>query len=168
MALVSEDGTGKFNAESYCSVAQATAFHSVRSTADLWGDLDTGVKESALRAATDYLMQTYSGRWAGYRMTTTQALDWPRRAVPWPDAVQMYRTDGTIPKELLNACAELALKASSGSLLSDLGRETQSESVDVISVTYVQGSSRQTQYPTVERWLTSLLNVASGISIVRA
>lgn len=170
MSLITEDGTGKFNAESYCSVAQATSFHSVRSTVDSWGDMDVDKQEACLRAATDYITQTFGGRWGGDRKSSTQALEWPRVAVPWPDGYLTYRPDGTIPQELVNACAELALKAYSGPLLADLGRETSSESVDVISVSYVPGSSRQTKYPTVERWLRSLLVGASvnSISVSRA
>jgi hypothetical protein len=157
MALIVEDGTGKSTAEAYCSTAQADTYHAVRTAGESWTDLDTDVKERALREATDYLTQTYTGRWGGVRSTDAQALDWPRLSVPWEDSQTGYRPDNTIPSELVKASAELAFRASTSPLVVDLGRETASERVDVISVTYVQGADRQAQYEVVEMWLKPLL-----------
>ena len=58
----------------------------------------------------------------------------------------------------------LALVAgeASGDLLADLGRETLSETVDVISVTYAEGKSRQTQYAAVSGYLRSFLIGGGG------
>ena len=166
MALIVEDGTGKTTAEAYCSVAQADTYHAVRTAGEGWTDLDTDVKERALREATDYLTQTYTGRWGGQRSTDEQALDWPRLNVPWADSNAGYRPNNTIPAELLRATAELAMRASASPLVVDLGRETASERVDVISVTYVQGAERQAQYEVVDMWLKPLLVSGGGNSIM--
>lgn len=165
MTLIVETGAGLANAESYASVAFATAFHGARGKADAWDAVED--KEAALRNATDYMTQQYSCRWAGTRFSEAQALDWPRYDVPWSDQALGVRPQNVIPSELMSACAELALKSASAALLTDLGRETLSEKVDVISVTYAQGASRQTKYPTVEGWIRPLLKAGSGIPIVR-
>jgi hypothetical protein len=173
MALIVEDGTGKVNAEAFCSVAQVTTYHAVRSTASAWVDLDLEVQEAALREATDYIQFTYAGQWSGDRKSDTQSLDWPRTGAEREDSLSGYWTDNTIPAPLVFATAELALKAATaGPLVSDLGRETISESVDVISVTYAKGGERQTQYEVADKWLQPLLDNggagASGVKIVRA
>ena len=160
MALIIEDGTGKADAESYCSAADATAHHNGRGKADAWDAVDD--KEAALRNATDYITAIYRSRWAGIRATAVQALDWPRSDVPWEDSPLGVRPSNTIPLELKQACAELALKANDTPLLTDLGRETLSERVDVIAVTYAEGKSRQTQYALVDGLLRSLLIGGGG------
>jgi hypothetical protein len=167
MALTTEDGTGKSNAESYCSVAQATAYHTGRSTAATWDNLDADVQESALRAATDYIQQMYAGMWSGQRKTDEQALDWPRTEAEREDSVSGYWLDNVVPYLLVNACADLALKAATAPLIVDLGRETVSESVDVVSVTYAKGGERQTQYEAADRWLRPLLNGGAGGSSIK-
>ena len=52
MSLVVEDGTGKADAESYISVADADTYHSNRGNTD-WAALTTTEKEQLLRGATD-------------------------------------------------------------------------------------------------------------------
>lgn len=167
MTLIVEDGTNVPNAESYASVAQADAHHAGRSSA-AWLDLDTDVKERCLRESTDYITQRYSGRWGGMRSLWDQALDWPRYNVPLVDSLNGYRPNDAVPPELVKACAELAYKTNTTPLTTDTGRETLSETVDAISVTYAQGASRQTQYPAVEGWLKPLLVAPSSIKITRA
>lgn len=167
MALVVEDGTGLANAESYASVAEATAYHNSVGSGDAWDAVDN--KEAALRKATNFLTQEYRGRWAGIRTTSVQRLDWPRSGVRWSDSPSGWRSATSIPEELKFAVAELALRSESGDLLSDEGRETLSESVGPISVTYAQGSSRQTKFASVAGWLSSLVSRSgSQISIQRA
>ena len=170
MTLIVEDGTGKTTSESYCSVAQADAYHSVRSTASTWVDFDTDAKEAALRLATDYIQQLYAGRWVGRRCTDGQALDWPRYDADRPDSSSGYWLSTVVPDILVKGCAELALKAASAPLVVDLGRETVNERVDVISVTYAQGAERQTTYAAADLWIQPLLTGGSGdvINITRA
>ena len=80
MALIVEDGTGKSDAESFISVADADTYHSNRGNTD-WASLLTAAKEQNLRKATDYICQVYRMKWAGTRVNGTQALDWPRAYV---------------------------------------------------------------------------------------
>lgn len=163
MALILEDGTGLANAESYCSVAQAAAYHSARGRADDWDAVVD--KEAALRLATDHMLQVYSGRWKGTRLNTTQALDWPRVGVRTLDAPTVDLPSNAIPPGVRNACAELALRSDAAALLQDTGRETLSESVGEVSVTYAEGKTRQTQYPVVDGWVRQYL-AGGGVSSI--
>lgn len=174
MALIVEDGTGLANAESYASVAETDTYHSDRGEVD-WAALTTAEKEQALRRATDFMVQSYRQRWLGYRRTSTQRLDWPRSDVPINDGPGGYGTwpyyvsDTIVPAEVKSACAELALRAAAGPLLTDTGRETVSESVGELSVTYRAGAARQTGYESVERALRPYLRSGpSTIAIGRA
>jgi hypothetical protein len=176
MALIVEDGSGKTDAESYISVSDATAYHAARGNA-AWAALasDT-VREQALRAATDYMLQAYRYQWAGSRKTATQALDWPRIDVPRLDtrqplySLQSYYDESSVPTEVARACAVLALKASTGELAPDIGRIKSREKVDVIEVEYQQGAAPYVRYRAVDNLLAGMLKTSSGslISLVRA
>jgi hypothetical protein len=159
MALEVEDGTGKANAESYISAADAGTYHTSRGNA-AWADLSEPEQEAALRRATDYMLQTYRQRWSGYRKYTTQALDWPRLNVEIRDTTLYgitYVETNVVPAEVKRACAELALRASEGALLDDLDPEVTSESVGSISVTYAPGARQIKKYPAIDRLLGAYL-----------
>lgn len=162
MALIVEDGTGLSTAESYISVANADAYFTDRGNT-VWTALTTQAKEQALRAATDYMASVYTGRWAGRRTTTTQALDWPRSFVVNKDAPGYYGTSpsyypfNAVPTAVARACAELAVRASAGSLLADQGAQVTSETVGPISVTYADGARQSIAYKAVDGMLTPYL-----------
>src|SRR5687767_6245334 len=80
MALEVEDGTGKANAVSYISLADADTYFAARAV-EAWEDADEVEKESALIRATDALDSWARGRWKGTKKTSTQALAWPREDV---------------------------------------------------------------------------------------
>lgn len=165
MSLVVEDGTGLANAESYISVANADAYFTARGNATWAAITTTALKEEALRRATDYMVQVYRQRWQGYRMTDTQALDWPRSGVV-VDAYRYVDTD-EVPTEVAHACAELAVRASAGELVSDLSRVARRVKVDVIETEYEPGSLHKS-YPAVSRLLAPFLKSAGGATLVRA
>lgn len=174
MALIVEDGTGKSDAESYSSVADATTYHTARGNA-AWAALasDT-IREQLLRKATDYMVATYRTRWAGYRKTTTQAVDWPRYEVPILDSA----TEGTyaafyasdeVPTAVARACAELALRAIDGDLAADLDVPVTSEQVGPISVTYAEGARQTKTYRAVDAMLAPFFEASGGmIKVSRA
>lgn len=159
MAIVIEDGTGKSNAEAYISVADADAYFAARGNA-AWEALADDAKEQALRAGADYL---HGYTWKGYRLTTTQALVWPRYGVV-VDGV----TQAPVPEAIRRSNAELAVRASSGSLLVDAGAQVKSETVGPISVTYADGARQQTRYEAVDRMLAPYLAGGGQILVVRA
>lgn len=162
MALIVEDGTGKADAESYISVEDATAYHADRGNA-AWASLasDT-VREQLLRRATEYMLQVYRSAWQGYRMTSAQALDWPRADVcvdGYPLAIDI------VPAEVKRACAELALKANSGPLAPDLGQAIKRQKIGPIDTEYADYSPQSKRYVAIDRLLQPLLSGRGGMSI---
>lgn len=165
MALVVEDGTGKADAESFISVADALAYHEARGNA-AWAAVATDtVREQLLRKATDYMEFAYGQRWKGVRTTTTQALSWPRSGVFINDNLI---PSNVVPTAVQRACAELALRAVSGDLAPDLGAQVKSETVGPLATTYADGARQQTKYQAVDSILSGLLDGSSGmIKLVR-
>jgi len=166
MSLIVEDGSGLATAESYISVVDADAHHASRGTAEAsWVGLDTDIKEQCLRRATDYCIQTYRGSWKGVAVKPdTQALDWPRYSV-YPNESVLYALSSTaVPTEVKRACAELALRANTESLTSDVAPvgAVLSEQVGSIAVTYANASTSQTRYTAVDRMLGPLLLDGAG------
>lgn len=159
MALVVEDGTVVPEAEALCSVEFADAHFDKRGNT-AWLDLDESVKEAALRRATDYLEDVYGPRFQGARVSAAQALSWPRKGVT-------LSTADSVPSRVQRACAELAAKAVAGELLADIGRQTLSETVGELSVTYDPAGPRSTQYAAVQAMLAPLLGHAAGSATVR-
>lgn len=167
MTLTVEIGTASSTSEAYCDVAYADSYFAARGHT-LWAGLVTGDKEAALRRAADYLTATYRTRWAGRRVSATQALDWPRYQAPNADAFAAYYPSDSIPREVVQANAELALRAAAGELIEDLEPPVASESVGPVSTTYFQGASREKKFPAIDRMLAPLLRGAGGIKLVRA
>jgi len=174
MTIIVEDGTGRSDAESYASVADADSYLAARGIA-AWAALTTAAKEIALRAAGDHMLQHYRTLWLGSRQSITQAMDWPRYSVPRPDtrngpwSYTSYYGITEIPPEVKKACIELALRASTAPLVKDLGAQIDSVSVDVVSVTYTQGAREQARYEAVDRLLAPLLLAGDfSFSLARA
>lgn len=157
--------TGSPDAEAYCSVVQADAYHEKRGAAS-WAALTESQKEAALRLATDYLTRAYQPRWAGNRTNDVQALDWPRALVPRPGVGAFY-PDDEIPKELIGASAELALKSVSGPLIEDIEPPVIEETIGPITTRYAAGASQSKKYPAVDRLLAPLLAGGGGVKFVR-
>jgi hypothetical protein len=160
MALLVEDGTIVAGAESLASVADADLYHTNRGNTSWTGV--TATKEAALRRATDYMQQTYRQRWKGYRKDAVQALDWPRTFVYLEEFVHgavgtfpFLVPDTIVPLEVKNACCELALRALSGELSPDIGRQAISKAVGPIRVEYDKAS----QYYTVYRAVDAMIQV---------
>lgn len=188
MALIVEDGTGKSDAESYISVADADTYHTARGNT-AWTSLsgDT-VKEQALRKAADYMVQAYRQRWKGVRKSSTQALDWPRSGVlveqvldtanyvlPELDQINGYiLPNNVVPDEVARANAELALRTLSTTLNPDLTRsdDVKREKVDVIEVEYKDTARPYPTFSAVDGMLTPFLRNGSAygqgaISLIR-
>ena len=179
MALIVEDGTGKSDAESYISVADADDYFSKRGNA-AWAGLTTEQKEQSLRKATDYMVQAYRLRWKGVRTVATQALDWPRAFVERLDYRyagingyttidgQYYYPSNEVPEEVKRACAEMAVRASSETLLADVGAQVKSESIGPISVTYADGARQNKAYKAVDGILATFLMSPGAVQVLRS
>lgn len=166
MALITEDGTGRADAESYCTVVFADAHHAARGVTS-WDALDTAAKEQRLRLATEYMVQAYRLQWAGWRSTAAQALDWPRAYVPRRDVGDYYASN-IVPAEVQRACAELAVRVTAGGrLLADQGREVLEQTVGPITTKYAQGTGQATRYAAVDALLGPLLLGERGGAAMR-
>lgn len=174
MALEVEDGTGKANADSYVSVAEADTYHSDRGNT-LWATMSTPEKEASLRRGTDYMVQVYRDLWAGSRKTVEQSLDWPRYEVPikdsptgygsWPS----YYADDEVPLAVRQACALMAFKAASGDLAPDVGTPVKREKVGPIEVEYQDGARQTVRYQALDNMLGPFLKGGqSYVRVVRA
>lgn len=174
MALIVEDGTQVVGAESYASVTFADIYHSARGNAK-WSSLSVAQKEARLRKATQYLTAMYRPRWAGTRMSSTQALDWPRgyvylrpfvRGALDPFALSPYLlASNTVPLEVQQATAEMALRADDDvELLADLSQQVLSEQVGSLQVTYSERSPQQKRYPLIDGLLSDYLGGGSSVN----
>ncbi len=162
MSLVTEDGTGLANAESYISVANAITYHTNRGNTS-WVSLTTTQQEQSLRLATDYMMSEYRLMWLGRRVLITQALDWPRVGVILEDFGGSQGRKGMgsyglfqvafniVPTEVAWVCAEFALRAGSvigqtSPLDPDQSQNVLKEIVGPISIDYDPDSPQQIRY----------------------
>jgi hypothetical protein len=174
MALIVEDGTGLADAESFISVADATAYHAARGN-DAWAALASDAeREKYLRRATDYMEEVYRDMWAGYRRTVTQALCWPRYMVPIKDSpggyasLPSYYPDDSVPKLVARACAALALKAITGDLEPDLDAQVKRKSVGPLDVEYYEKPMQPKRPRAVDEMLQPFfLMDGLNISLVR-
>lgn len=173
--FIPEDGTGKPDANSLCSLEDARDYHAYRNNLT-WATATLGEKKAALIKATDYMQQVYRLKWSGTRTTGTQALDWPRAFVLRDDyqyqglngstiiGGNFYFPSNEVPLEVKNACAELALKSFTGDLSPDLGQRVLREKVDVLEVQYDQYSPQFTQYRAIDNILAPFLSKRGNTS----
>lgn len=171
--FIVEDGTAKTDAISLCSMEDANDYHAKRGN-EAWAQIASGVRQSLLVQATDYLQQVYRMRWKGVRVSAEQALDFPRNFMEREDyeastinGYQMlggnyYYPSDNVPLEVINACAELAYKANSGELAPDLARATIREKVDVIEVEYDKSQPQYTKYRAIDNALAPYLATGSS------
>ncbi|TWI69055.1 hypothetical protein IP91_00120 [Pseudoduganella lurida] len=157
MALIVETGTGLANAASYASVAAADAYHASRGNA-LWNTLATERKEQLLRAATDYMV-VYAASWSGSRQYAEQALDWPRDGA---EAFDFDVPQSTVPAQVVNACAVLALKAAAGPLLPDPAQAKKRQKVGPLEVEYQDYSTSTKRYASVDAMLLPFFGAGGG------
>lgn len=159
--MITETGTGNSASESLCSVVDALAYNAARGNYT-WSTLTTDQQEQSLIRATDYMEAVYSQRWAGTRTTSVQALSWPRYNVFVNGFVVL---SSSVPKPVINACAELALRAAAGELLNDLTQQKTRTKVDVIEVEYDKYSPQSTQYLAVTAMLAPYFESGSGVEV---
>lgn len=169
--LIVEDGTVVAAADCYITLANADTYHAKYGNTT-WAALTAGAKESSLRKATQYMVGEYRQRWQGYRHSATQTLDWPRDFVYLEPfilgAVGSYPylvSNAIVPTEVKNACAELALKASTATLAADITPAVKREKVDVIEVEYADYASDRTKYLQIDQMLKPYLKSGGGAAI---
>ena len=144
MALVVEDGTGKADAQSYVSVADAATLLGARidtDKSDGWDNADTPEKERALALAADRIDSENVGRFGSSRSILTQALSFPRLA--FRDADERLYDQDVIPDHLKLATAFRAESIRAGDEAQDrtTGGSLESLKVDVITLDFAAGAS---------------------------
>lgn len=150
MALVIEDGTQKTNANSYVTVVQYDAYLDARYTGRT--DISDAQAEAYILRAMDYFE---SRVFQGTKASETQALQWPRNGI----VIDGFGKDGNeIPPEVQTSIYELAYGFEQGYGANDpVPRETISESVGNLSVTYKNGSADRTLTPAATHAMRKLV-----------
>lgn len=154
MAINVETGNGSSSSESYASVSDADTYHASFTPGTVWSSAALSDKERALRIATQHIDTSY--RFLGLRTFDVQALQWPRTEVY--DLDDKLISDRSIPKLIIQATCELALRALSGSLVTDINQGSiKSTSVKVgplsESIEYVGGQSQQKTFTIVDNMI---------------
>jgi hypothetical protein len=117
LILIKEDGTGKVDANSYATVADANAYHDGHLYAMAWTAATDDQKAVALVMATRLIDAEF--QFNGTRTAANQALQWPRAMCPEPDNVHVpisvllpipydYVQYDTVPKAVVQATCEMA------------------------------------------------------------
>jgi hypothetical protein len=119
MAFVEESGAGLSNANAYCSVAFADAYHLDRGNV-LWTGTATE-KQQAIIKATDYVDKVHYGRFRGWPLNSDQALQWPRGSAE-NDRGGFWNG---VPEPLKKAVSEYAVRYLSADLLPDFPSPTE-------------------------------------------
>lgn len=161
MALTVEDGTGLAAADSLVSIAVALVYHAAMGNT-AWAAATEAAQEIALRRATQYIDNRYTYR--GTKLTSTQALAWPR--VGYEDG---YTAEAWPVANLKAACCELALRALTTALQTDVKADQLIEqTIDVITQKWAHKSG-QMRYPVVDSLLSRYsVGGSGGLRIERA
>jgi hypothetical protein len=109
MAFTVETGTGVPGANAYDSVANIDTHHADHGQTS-WDDFTTPEKQTAIVRATSYIDKRFGRRFVGVRATKGQGLEWPRLNAFDQDGFLLSDVDA-IPRQLLKATAEYALRA---------------------------------------------------------
>lgn len=168
MALIVEDGSGRYGADAYASVDDVTAYWGNRPHSALsaqWTDASSTHREGAIREATAYLDATYYLRYRGVaKMGENQGLQWPRADANDDEFYDLP----PIPKELVNATSELAVRALAEQLSPDADQHQHVkrvlEKVGSIQTEteYIGGDSLEQKFGFVENMLAPILKVTRG------
>ena len=102
--MVVEDGSGRANANSYCSIDDADTYHEKRLHTSDWDNANDDDREKALMWATMLLDALIE--WNGYKYDEDQALEWPRGGCL--DRAGYEVDVDEIPQFLIDATAEYA------------------------------------------------------------
>lgn len=184
MTVTIVETSGSSTANSFLSAAAADTYINTRLNASLWLGAATNddCKRALIEATRDIsLVNT----WSGSRVTTTQALSWPRQYAVNPDLpslinitdiAEMYFGVTVIPQRVKDATCELALEyirnGTTDISLRDADADKMSKTVDVLRTDFVKPGERPKglrRYPRVISLLDPLLDPEkTGLTLVRS
>lgn len=155
--LITENGTGLANADSYISVEDASDYLDARVHDDRWSNLDQTAQERYLRAATSYIDTMFNH--AGSRASSEQNLAYPRQG------------HSSVPRAVQNATALLAYESVTTALYASVNdQKVLSESLlDGMTETTYFAPITEHRFPAVEAMLADVATFkkASGITVTR-
>ena len=168
MELIVEDGSGRADANSYCSLADADAYHEAHVSGLDWftdangaGPIEASIREARLIQATRLLDEQIA--WRGQPASFTQALAFP--GMWYTDKFGRQIAFNVVPTEVKSAAAELArliLTEDRAALAEDF-QET-AVSMGGTSITYGnRGGARRRIIPASVRSLVSHLTDTSRV-----
>lgn len=159
MALIVETGEGLPESDSYVSLETALAYHVAHGNAGWAADtLTDEAREIALRNATAHIDSTPNYQFQGVPVSVDQALLWPRTGFGWPQ------------KRVVDATCELALRALSGKLITDVAADgrIKSEKIGPLETVYSDPlNGGQVQYAFVDNILAPLLVKKGGWGVTQ-
>lgn len=171
MTLVLDDSVGGASANTFASLAEATAYMDSRLNGSAW---TSATEDDQNRALVEATRELSAMAWKGQRVTETQALAWPRAWVETPDAAWpgvSYIDSSVIPQAVQDATCELAfqfLKAGTTDLaVIDPNDNVRVKTVDVLTTEYFEPYQRKlglARFPRILNLIRPLL-AASGSSV---
>lgn len=148
MALVVNATVGDASANSYVTLAEATAYMESRLNGSAWM---TATEDSQNRALVEATRELTPLDWSGTRVTDTQALSWPRRYATNPDSTYFgtqWYDEAVVPQRVKDATCELAfqfLKAGTTDIAAlDPTTGVIEKTVDVLTTRWADPYSRPT------------------------
>jgi len=156
MALVIESGSRKTDATSYVTVAEYNTYLDARYPAR--SAITTEVAEGYILRAMDYFE---SREFQGTKASELQSLQFPRNGL----MIDGWGKDGdSIPQEVKTSVYELGYGFEQGYGVSDpVPRETISESVGGVSVTYKGSSAERVLTPAATHAMRKLVRPATRV-----
>lgn len=169
MALVIEDGSGKADADSYVSLADASTIATALGLTFAISGADEALAEQALRRASLWMDATYRAYLGGWRTKyRAQAFEFPRSGMWDAGAMPQIIAADEIPVEWKKATVIAAVreKASPGTLSPDVapGKVKKSATVGDISVEYAIGSGSVTDQRSVVTMIDDVLGSLLAIN----
>ena len=119
LLLVREDGTGRTDANSYATVADADSYFDAHLYASAWTAATPDTKAAALVMATRLVDSQY--QFNGFRAHDAQALQWPRERCPDPDRNLVTAT--TLSPVLTNFVPSTQVPKAVGWAVCEMARE---------------------------------------------
>jgi len=149
--------------DTYLSVADCDAYWLARNNS-VWAAANNETKEKSLLEATQYLDGAYE--YIGELAQYDQPLAWPRggAVITVGNLKNKFFLSTEIPKQIKDACAELALNGLSASLrpVQDRGNMIKREKVDVLEIEYSDFAPSQKTFDFVTLLLKGLTKGSSN------
>jgi hypothetical protein len=173
MAITIDATVGGSSSNSFVTEVEQIAYMETRLNNSDW----TTVSGSALtddenKALVESSRELSAEAWKGRRVTSTQALSWPRDNVQNPDDPNLdYYDDTVIPQRVKDATMELAfqyIKAGTTDVAAlSSSRGIKRDKIETLEVEYFEhtgGEEGLQRYPRIWGWIAPLLAYPSGLT----